>query len=399
MASFSEKQGEITRPFGSDSMQLMYKQIDDWAVEDGIDFSVDNLSNIRLRSKKHNPDNKTFVVGSHVDTVVNAGKFDGPLGFLIAYEMLLYCEKTYDDTPFNIEAIGFCDEEGVRFQTTYLGSSAVAGIFQNEWMHCTDNNNITLHKALSDIGCNPEKISDCQISSADWLGYYEVHIEQGPVLQQNNLPVGVVKDIYGQIRVEIKIIGFAGHAGTVPMDMRQDALAGLAEFISKMEEYALTHKKDFVSTVGQCQIYPGASNVVPGLVTATIDMRSHDHDLLTHSAIKINEILNQICKRRNLKNDWIEVQRNAPVYCDFSLNAALEQSVQEYCGQSISLSSGAGHDGVAISKVAPICMLFVRSKNGISHNPEEYSSPEDIKAATEVSFLFIKRLISKFKNQ
>lgn len=397
LASFSENPAFLDRPFCSPSATAANQQIAAWAKEDNLHFQLDELANVRLRTPHFDPEKKTFVAGSHLDSVVNAGKYDGPLGFLVAYEMLAQCVENNINLPFNLEVIGFSDEEGVRYQSTYLGSSAVAGIFSPDWLQRIDKEGITMDNALKKFGCNPEKIAACAIPAEDWLGYYEVHIEQGPVLQEHQLSVGLVKDIYGQIRIAFRMIGFAGHAGTVPMDMRRDALTGLAAFVTQLEAYALLHKKDLVATVGKCIVSPGASNVIPGEIEATIDLRSHDMELLVQSADHIRSLLEATGKQRGLEIEWKEVQRNPPVYCHDQFNQWLGEAIEAETGTVLSLSSGAGHDGVAISKVAPICMLFVRCKDGISHHPSEYCAPEDIEAALKVSVLFLEKLITYSK--
>ena len=398
LAGFSENPKYLDRPVCSDSALAVNEEIKKWAQEDAMDYHVDALFNVRLRSPKHDPNKKTFVVASHLDSVVNAGKFDGPLGFLIAYEMLAHSIREDWDLPFNLEAIGFCDEEGVRYQTTYLGSSGVAGIFNKDWLGIKDKNGISLEEALQYCSCSPEELASCAIPKDKWLGYYEVHIEQGPVLEAANVAVGMVSDIYGQIRVSFEIKGEAGHAGTVPMHLRKDALAASAEFILFIENYAKETEGNLVATIGQCEVLPGASNVISGRVKGTIDIRSHDTELLNKAAADLEEALLNISKERKLNHHWNEVQRNAPVYCHEDLNHLLEKSLHEEIGSAIRMSSGAGHDGVAISKVAPISMLFVRSKDGISHNPLEYSSPEDVALALKVSLRYLENLKENYSH-
>ncbi len=397
LASFSEDSDGLTRPFCCHQAKLVNEEIRTWAVSDNLDFNIDQLANIRLRLKNHDDNKKTFVVASHLDSVVNAGKYDGPLGFLIGYEMIKYCADNKLELPFNIEAIGFSDEEGVRYQTTYLGSSAVAGTFKKEWLDHQDKDGISMRQALEDFNCDCNQLETCAIDADKWLGYYEVHIEQGPVLQNQDLACGFVKNIYGQVRIEFNIIGFAGHAGTVPMGMRQDALAGFGEFSCLLEEFGEKNKEHLVATIGQCKVLPGASNVIPGEIIATIDLRSYDETILEIANNEMEFLLNKVCKKRNLTNKYKIVQNNPPVICDKKLNRLLADAVKKHSGKKVSLSSGAGHDAVAISKVAPVSMLFVRCKDGISHNPAEYASPEDIGEAYNVSITYLNNLIEQYK--
>ncbi len=399
LARCSEDPNFLYRPFCSKSAALANRKIMNWCASDQLVYWLDSLANIRIRSAQHDPNKKTLVVASHLDTVINAGKFDGPLGFLIAYEMLVKFSASAEDWPFNLEVIGFSDEEGVRFQTTYLGSSVVAGTFQSDWLDLPDQSGKTMREALRSFGCTPGYLNDCCIPRDSWLGYYEVHIEQGPVLQERDLSVGLVRDIYGQIRVSFYIEGKAGHAGTVPMDMRQDALCGLSEFVLWLENFAKCRKRELVATIGQCSVLPGASNVIPGRVEATIDLRSFDMSILQAAAGTIRETLLQISSRRDLKAGWREMQRTDPIFCDEKLNAVLGDAIEEHLGTSLALSSGAGHDAVAISQVAPVCMLFVRCRDGISHHPDEYVSPADIEQALEVSLLFLQKLKQAYRHE
>jgi len=399
MASFTETEGKVYRPFCSKSAWRLYNEIEQWADQDNLSFEVDALANIRIRSKNFDPSKKVFVVGSHVDTVIDAGKYDGPLGFLIGYEMLDFVERKRIELPFNLEVIGFSDEEGARYNTTYLGSSAVAGLFDDDWLHRKDADGITILEAMIKFECDDHKIKHCAIPKDQWVGYYEVHIEQGPVLQDCDLAVGLVKNIYGQIRINFEITGEAGHAGTVPMNMRKDAFAGLAEFMVFLERYGLERKDDLVVTIGRCNVGPGAPNVIPGVVTGTVDIRSHSNKIMEQAERDLNDRLHKMCDQRGLHLTWELMQQNPPVICAEQLNQALANSIDEHCEKVLSLPSGAGHDGVMISKVAPISMLFVRCKDGISHNPKEFCHPDDIAKALDVSLSFLQNLKHNYQNE
>ena len=396
MEQYSEHPDYLFRPFCSLSARHLYLEIERWAQADGLDYSMDGLANIHLKSQKYNASKPTLLFGSHLDTVVNAGKYDGPLGFLMAYELLKYSIYEAPDLPFNIEVIGFSDEEGVRYQTAYLGSSSLAGSFQEEWLDRKDADGIAMRDALAVFGCNLSN-AKYSIDPANYLGYYEIHIEQGPVLQTNNCSVGVVRNIYGQLRIAFEIIGFAGHAGTVPMHLRQDALAGLAQFAIQLEAYGIAQKEDLVATIGQCEVLPGASNVIPGKVRATIDIRSHNLPILEKAGRDIEQLLHGVGRARNLKTKWTEVQRNLPVHCDSQLTNLLKASVEAYSGNCLVLSSGAGHDSVPLSNVIPVCMLFVRCRDGISHNPLEHVEAEDIDVAWKVSVNFLHQLQQQYQ--
>lgn len=392
MASYSDMENGIYRAFCSDSASRLYKELKQWCKNDNVTSSVDALANLRIRSKNYDPQKPTFIIASHVDSVINAGKYDGPLGFLIAIEILLYAEHHIKDLHFNIEAIGFGDEEGSRFNTTYLGSSAIAGCFQDSWLYRRDGDDITLMESLVAFDRDDVEMDNCRVDKL--IGYYEVHIEQGPVLEQKNLAVGQVSHIYGQTRVNVDIMGHAGHAGTVPMDMRKDAFAGLAEFTTAMESYALAHKEDLVATIGTCQVGPGSTNVIPGHVSFSIDLRSHSLDILSTAEYHIQGVLDEIVKKRGLDYKWTLMQKNKPTYCDEDLNKTLAEAIAVHQSEMLTLPSGAGHDAVMISRVAPVSMLFVRCKDGISHHPSESVMDDDIEKALNVSFTFIEKLNS-----
>lgn len=386
MACFSEHAEYLFRPICSDSAASLNQQIKLWAEQDGLSYHLDTLANVRIRLGSFDDSKPTFVIASHLDTVINAGKYDGPLGFLIAYEML---HSISDALPFNVEVIGFSDEEGVRFHTTYLGSSAAACIFHEDWMKCQDADGCTLESALQSFDGIDQALPP---AIKNILGYYEVHIEQGQVLEEQDIAVGVVNDIAGQHRISFSIKGRAGHAGTTPMDRRQDALSGFVEVASRLEKLALDNKDNIRLTIGQCKVSPGASNVIPDLVEASIDVRSQDQDQINEACSKAQSFIREICDKRGLTYDWNLIQSNAPVHCDDRLTNLLSASVKSVVGQSLSIMSGAGHDAVAFSNVAPVSMLFVRCKEGISHHPDEYVTPDDISTALEVSLEFLDKL-------
>jgi allantoate deiminase len=295
--------------------------------------------------------------------------------------------------PFHIELIGFCDEEGCRYHTTYLGSKAVAGLFHNSLLDLKDATGISLREAVSEQGGDCEKIAAAILPAGEWLGYFEIHIEQGPVLYENKIPVALVTAIAGQCRINIIMKGEAGHAGTVPMNMRKDALACAASVIISVEKYALAHKDKLVATVGKLNIPHSASNVIPGEVTFTLDVRSADEEVLVAACTTIQKLVDDICTERNIDWEWTVVQQAQPVLCDEQLNRSLSSAIDNAGHEVIRLVSGAGHDAVPVSSVAPVTMLFVRCFKGISHNPLENVEEEDIAAAIEVCDQFIHTLM------
>ena len=396
LAGFSEMENGLFRPFCCDSAKALNTRILSWAKEDELLAEVDAMANIRLRHPSFEPEHSVLVIGSHLDSVINAGKFDGPLGFLLAYELLDLWNERSGDLPFNLEAVGFSDEEGVRFRTSYLGSRALTGNFPLEWLSRKDHSGISMRNALNRFDADSLELESASIEPGKFLAYYEVHIEQGPVLQRENLPLAFVSDIYGQSRIDLIFEGKAGHAGTVPMDLRRDALAGFSAFHQAMQIYALKRKKDLVATVGCVEVLPGASNVIPETVRCTLDIRSSRENVLEQALLDIQSMARQKAGAFNLACHWMQVQRNRPVHMDEELNGLLREALSACGWEAKSLPSGAGHDAVVISEVAPVAMLFVRCKDGISHHPSEYVSLEDVRTALEVSQVFIEKLCQKY---
>jgi allantoate deiminase len=396
LASITEEQGCITRIFGTPAFIQGSKKVFDWMKAAGLQTSIDNIGNVRGKLVSENTNAKTFVIASHIDTVVNAGKFDGPLGVLMGLDIIENLKASQSPFRgaggFNIELIAFSDEEGCRFHTTYLGSKVIAGSFDKKTLEKKDTKGITLKEAIITIGGDADKLAIDAIDN--WLGYFEIHIEQGPVLYEKQVPVAVVTAIAGQRRAEITFTGVAGHAGTVPMDMRHDALATAAEFIVETEEFALENKEKIVATVGKLEVHQSASNVIPGKVTCSLDLRSSDETTLLSAYNTIKDFADLVSDRRKVKVEWNLVQQSKPTICNEELTTILKQSISEAGYPVVQLISGAGHDGVPISAVSPITMLFVRCFEGISHNPLENAETKDIAAAIKVSDNFIQRLIT-----
>lgn len=399
LACISEDTHCITRTFGSPAFISGCSRVLSWMQEAGLDARIDNIGNVRGRWNSQQPNAKTLVIGSHIDTVRNAGRFDGPLGVIMGIDLISYLRQENIQLPFNIELIAFSDEEGVRFHTTYLGSNTVAGSFDPSLLDKTDDTGITLREAIKTMGGDPVLLATDAIPKGEWLGYFEIHIEQGPVLYEEKIPVAIVQSIAGQQRVRVKFNGVSGHAGTVPMEMRQDALCAAAEFILATERYALHQKDALLATVGTLQITDAASNVIPGEVTCTLDIRSPEQTILKKARKSLKEIAAQICDERQLTADWDIIQKTKPVACDTALSHLLAQAVSAAGYNVRNLHSGAGHDAVTIAPVAPVCMLFVRCYKGISHQPLENVEVADIAATVRVADHFIHRLTEVYKKR
>jgi allantoate deiminase len=393
LALISDDATCVSRIFGTKAFIDAQQKISAWMLEAGLQVHIDNIGNIRGRLLSKNASAKTFVIASHFDTVINAGKFDGPLGILMGLDLLEQLVDNKTTIPFNIELIAFSDEEGVRFHTTYLGSKVVVGSFDENLLQRKDEHEKTLQAIIEQIGGDTSKLKDDAIAKKDWLGYFEIHIEQGPVLYEQNVPVAVVTAIAGQERIEVIFKGMAGHAGTVPMNMRNDALCAASDFILELEKFALANKEKLVATVGKLNIVNAASNVIPGEVICSIDLRSADENILSIACKDIKSFGETICRKRNIAIDWNPIQNTKPVTCDEQMNNLLSVAIKENDYELIQLVSGAGHDAVPVSLAAPVCMMFVRCFKGISHNPLEDVELKDLAASIAVGDGFMTKLI------
>ncbi|RYY18364.1 MAG: Zn-dependent hydrolase, partial [Cytophagaceae bacterium] len=354
------------------------------------------IGNLRGRLASARPGAKTFVLASHIDTVVNAGKYDGPLGVLMALDLAEHVIQQGLTLPFHLEVVAFSDEEGVRFHTTYLGSKVLTGAFDQATLHKTDAQGITLAQAIADMaGGDITALAAAALPAEEWLGYFELHIEQGPVLWENRVPIALVTALAGQQRVELAWQGMAGHAGTVPMALRLDALAAAAEFVLAAEAFALAHGQGLVATVGQLRIPNSASNVIPGQAIHSLDLRSPDAAQLATAYEALHAQAATIAERRGLALDWQLVQYTAPVQCDATLNALLAQAIAASGHEVVRLVSGAGHDAVPVSAVAPATMAFIRCYKGISHNPLENVEAADVAAALAVAERFLQQVAAQ----
>jgi allantoate deiminase len=297
--------------------------------------------------------------------------------------------------PFAVEVIAFTDEEGLRFHTSYLGSSAVAGAFDPQWLAIRDAEGISMAEALAAAGGDPEGIPGCAYRPESVLGYCEVHIEQGPLLEARDLPVGVVSAIAGQSRATIGFQGVAGHAGTVPMALRHDALCAAAEFILAVEAIARA-QEGLVATIGQIAAQPGAGNVIPGLVTLSLDLRHQDDATRLRAYEVVQARAGELARRRGVRLAWEPLQESPATACSPRLAGLLAEAVEAQGPPVLRLSSGAGHDGVALAALTEIAMLFVRCKGGISHNPAESVAAADVGVAIEVLAGFLDLMTAAY---
>ena len=349
----------------------------------GMKVRTDAGGNLVGHQPGREPAAGTLLVGSHLDTVRDAGAFDGPLGVLVAIECIELLHTQGVELPFAVDVLGFSDEEGLRFSTAYLGSRAVAGRLGPEMLEIRDAAGVTVRDALAEFGGDPDAIATASRDDERLVGYLEVHMEQGRELERAGLPVGVVSTIVGATRAEARFTGLPGHAGTMAMADRQDALCAAAEWVLDVEQ-AAKDEPGLLATVGRLAAYPGAPNVVPGEVSATLDVRHADDEIRAGAAEALRERADDIATSRRVHLGWQTRLDNASVAVDPVLTAALERAVADRGISVLRLPSGAGHDGVAISDITGVAMLFVRCSNGVSHHPDERVDPADARVAVEV---------------
>ena len=391
----SEEFDRLTRPFASEAMRQAQNHVAWWMREAGMSSTrQDNIGNLRGRYEGTPGANSTLLLGSHLDSVRDAGKYDGPLGVMVALAAVQRLHDRGSRLPFAIEVVGFADEEGLRYGTTYLGSRALAGAFDVADLERADADGVTMAGAIRDFGGNPQRIGDDRWSGDKLLGYCEVHIEQGPVLEAKGLPVGVVSAIAGQSRHQLTFTGEAAHAGTTPMELRKDALVAASVFVETVEAYAAS-QAGLVATVGQLTVQPGAANVVPGEVTLSLDVRHADDAERRLAAERLIDDAAQIGTHRSIAVTTSLVSENPTVACSTRLTALLTQAIQDLGHPRLQLPSGAGHDAVVMAGLTDVGMLFVRCKGGVSHNPAESVTEDDVAAAIDVLSKFLELLAAE----
>lgn len=399
LALVTDDPGRVTRTYLSPAHARSIDLVGAWMRERGMTTSIDAVATLRgRRAADVAPEAaKTLLIGSHIDTVIDAGKLDGCLGVVAGLLAVEEIARRGVKLPFAVEILAFGDEEGVRFPTALSSSSAVTGTYRREWLEVSDRDGRTLGEALADFGCDTALIDGARIDPASVIGFLEIHIEQGPLLEHWGLALGVVTSIAGQSRFSFTLEGMAGHAGTVPMDLRRDALTGLAEIALTVERVGRQGTNGLVATVGRVDVKPGAGNTVPGRVEATLDIRAGADAPRLVAIDRIRHEAERIAARRGL---GFELKRHIDVpTCpmDEELQAAFARSVASLGLDVRRLPSGAGHDAMAMARAFPSAMLFVRSKDGISHNPREWSSPEDLGLGVEALIRTILDLAERMR--
>ncbi len=388
IAACTEVPGEITRLFLTPPMKDVHALLRGWMEAAGMTVHVDAIGNLRGLYPGAAPLSPSLIIGSHLDTVPNAGAFDGILGVVLGVAIVE--ELRGQNLPFAIEVIGFSEEEGVRFRKPFLGSLAVVGKLDAETLALTDQNGIAVMDAIKHFGLDPAQLPSVALSD-EAFAYLEFHIEQGPVLESEDASVGIVDALVGQTRMQLVFLGHANHAGTTPMNLRHDAMAAAAEWISAVEDYAKS-QEGLVATVGDVEISPSVVNVIAGRAIASLDVR-HADDTVRKAAIDaMMERARGAATRRGVQVTAHTQLDQAAVPLDSRLTKILQNAAARAGFPSRVMTSGAGHDAMILAPYIPSAMLFLRSPGGLSHHPDETVLPQDVEAALATAMEFLAQL-------
>jgi allantoate deiminase/N-carbamoyl-L-amino-acid hydrolase len=384
LATHSEMAGGLTCTYLSPAHRVVAKELRDLMQAAGLEAAIDAVGNVTGRYRSANQGAKALIVGSHYDTVVNAGRYDGRLGILSALVVAAHLRSAGQALPFHLDVVAFAEEEGVRFAAPYIGSSVMTGRFDQALLQRRDGNGVSLADALRGVGSKPEDIAALAREPHDLLGYLEVHIEQGPALLNSNRPAGIVTAIAGNARHQVIVQGCAGHAGTVPMALRHDAAAAAAEIVLAVERRC-SAEPGLVGTVGKLAVPGGAINVIPARCELTLDIRAGDEAVRESAQRDVLAEIARIAARRGVTVEVVGLSRTAAVSCAPRLQALMAQALMRAGVEPFYLPSGAGHDAVMFSGLTEIGMLFVRCGNGgISHDPRETVTADDADVGARV---------------
>ncbi|MGB7600985.1 MAG: allantoate amidohydrolase [Candidatus Sulfotelmatobacter sp.] len=390
LASFTEASGSTRRTFLSPPMHDCHREISKWIEVLGAQVRIDAAGNLRALYPAAQADGLRLMIGSHLDTVPNAGAYDGILGIVLAVALLEDLQGRR--LPFAIETIAFSEEEGVRFDTPFIGSRALVGRVDDQLLNIHDGQGITVRQAIKNFGLNPESIPQAKLGN-DALGYLEFHIEQGPVLESLNQPLAAVEAIAGQSRLEFTFLGRANHAGTTPMHLRRDAIAGAAEWIGAVERVA-RNVPDLVATVGKIEARPGTANVIAAEARLTLDVRHRIDDVRARALDNLTRQAREIAARRNLTVHEKVLSSHPAVVMDTFLTAEIEQAIVKTGCNPHRMVSGAGHDAMIMAEKVPSAMIFLRTPGGISHDPAESVVVEDVEKAIDCGLHLLDQLAS-----
>ncbi len=384
----SEEPGRITRRFLTPPVRDVHAILRSRMESVGMTVDTDAAGNLRGLWKPTGARGKRLILGSHIDTVPNAGAYDGVLGVTLAMEWVILAQDLNLSLP--IEVIAFSEEEGVRFGVPFIGSRAVAGRFEPALLALKDPDGVTLADAIRDFGLDPSQIGDAALND-DVLGFVEIHIEQGPVLESEGLSVAAVTAIVGQTRLTLEFRGQANHAGTTPMNLRHDALAAAAEWITAVET-AAWNTDGLIATVGKIDAEPNAANVIAGAARVNLDVRHADDRTRKAAVESLLAHAQAIVQRRGLTFQWTQQMDQPAVPMDERFTSYLVDAIAAVGLPEKRMTSGAGHDTMVMAARIPTAMLFVRSPGGISHHPDETVREEDVEASLKVGRKFLEIL-------
>ncbi|MDP9147505.1 MAG: allantoate amidohydrolase [Acidobacteriota bacterium] len=390
LASFTETPGSTCRTFLSAPMRDCHREITSWLHTAGASVTIDAAGNLRGVYPGQQSESPRLILGSHLDTVPNAGAYDGILGVVLAVSLLESLEGR--KFPFAIEIIGFSEEEGIRFGMPFIGSRALTGTLDDDVLNRKDKNNISVRTAIENFGLNPREIPQ-SILKNDTLAYVEFHIEQGPVLESLGIPLGIAESIAGQDRVEFIFLGSANHAGTTPMHLRKDAMAAAAEWVVEVERIAKS-EPGLVATVGSFDVVPNAPNVIAGKVRATLDLRHGYDDARAQALAKLIEYAAEVAQRRGVSVQHRALMSQPAVVMDSSLVNQIEGAVKKIGCVPHRMVSGAGHDAMIMARKTPSAMIFLRTPGGVSHHPSESIFVEDVALALECGSTLLDQIAS-----
>ncbi|MEM9417542.1 MAG: Zn-dependent hydrolase [Planctomycetota bacterium] len=421
LSGHTQEPGRITRLYLSPAIRAIHVDLSAWMREIGMDVRIDAAGNLvgRLAAAPDTPAEPTLydkssdetqvldaiqpdvprpvlLLGSHIDTVPNAGKYDGLLGVIVALAVAERLQELQQQLPFDLDVVAFSEEEGVRFSKPYLGSAAIAGRFDPAWLNRRDNRGQTMHSVITEFGLDPTEISNAAYNPQQVLGFIEMHVEQGPVLERLNKPVGVVNAIAGQSRLILRFSGQAGHAGTTPMYPRQDALVSAAHLIAEVQDYGRSID-GLRATVGYVNCHPNVRNVIPGDVEVSLDVRHAMDDVREIAVDALLETATRIANEDGVAVEVLENQPQPATEMDTVLNGVLSQAMDDAGHEPFDLLSGAGHDAVAMAEAFPVAMLFVRHPDGVSHNPNEQVHEADVAVSIDVLTRAVQRLASQVR--
>jgi allantoate deiminase len=381
-----QEEGGVTRLSFTDEERAAKDRVASYMEEAGLSVREDAAGNLIGRREGRNPETPAVLIGSHVDSVYNGGNFDGPLGVLAGVEVLQTIYEQQIETEHPIEVVAFTDEEGARFSFGMIGSRALAGrLTPEDLTKHEDKDGVSIAEAMRAYGLDPERLGDAARSEGSIKAYVELHIEQGQVLENEDLPAGIVTGIAGPVWLRLSLMGETGHAGATPMSLRRDSLAAAAEVMGLIEAEA-SGTGTSVGTVGQLSLEPGGINIIPGRVEFSLDLRDIDEGVRDRVERRILEGAEEICGRRGVGLEIETLQRLAPAPCSELVRGAAERACERVGIRPHALPSGAGHDGMQLTDLCPMGMIFVRSKSGVSHNPDEWSTKEDCAAGASVLY-------------